>query len=75
VKKKKSASRRDDDMSEMAATQKRTGGSERALKILAKSVHRELRQSGYSRSDIVSFTNELLDLVTTELENGDETIS
>ena len=39
----------------------------RALKILAKSVHRELKSSGYSRSDIVSFTNELLDLVTSDL--------
>ncbi len=62
-------------MSEMTSTQKRTGGTERALKILAKSVHRELRASGYTRSDIVSFTNELLDLVTSELQDDGDAIS
>jgi len=46
----------------------------RALKILAKSVYRELKSSGYTRSDIVAFTTELLDLVTSELkqENGND---
>jgi hypothetical protein len=45
---------------------------QRALEILAKSVYRELKSAGYSHSDIVSFTNELLDLVSTEIrENGE----
>ncbi|MEM9194606.1 MAG: hypothetical protein AAGF12_35840 [Myxococcota bacterium] len=44
----------------------------RALKILAKSVYRELKASGYDRTDIVGFTNELLDLVTGEFRNDRE---
>jgi hypothetical protein len=55
-------------MSQMPETrQSNTPATARALKILAKSVHRELKSSGYTRSDIVSFTNELLDLVTTDI--------
>jgi len=46
-------------------------GDDRALRILAKSVYRELKSSGHSRSDIVGFTNALLELVTTELKDGD----
>ena len=42
---------------------------QRALRILAKSVYRELKASGYERSDIVGFTSELLDLVTTDLRD------
>ena len=47
-------------------------GDARPLRILAKSVYRELRASGHSRTDIVGFTNALLELVTTDLrdENG-----
>ena len=43
-------------------------GDSRALRILAKSVYRDLKSSGYSRSDIVHFTNALLELVTTEIK-------
>ncbi|MEO0325210.1 MAG: hypothetical protein AAF447_19785 [Myxococcota bacterium] len=43
-------------------------GDERALRILAKSVYRELKTSGHSRSDIVGFTSALLELVTTEIK-------
>ena len=39
------------------------------MKILAKSVYRELKAAGYSRADIVRFTNELLDYVTEEIRN------
>jgi hypothetical protein len=45
-------------------------GDGRALRILAKSVYRELRSSGHSRSDIVGFTNALLELVTTDIRDG-----
>lgn len=43
---------------------------QRALKILAKSVYRELKASGYARSDMVGFANELLDLVTSEIRES-----
>jgi hypothetical protein len=39
----------------------------RAVKILAKSIYRELKASGYSRSDMMGFTNALLELVTSEI--------
>ncbi|MGB5311590.1 MAG: hypothetical protein WBN38_05925 [Polyangiales bacterium] len=44
----------------------------RGVRILAKSVYRELRNSGHSRSDIVAFTNAVLELVTTELRDAQE---
>ncbi len=43
----------------------------RALKILAKSIYKELRHNGYTRSEIVAFSTELLGLVTSEIK-GDE---
>jgi hypothetical protein len=42
----------------------------RTMKILAKSVYRELRSGGHTQSDIVGFTNALLELVTTEMRDG-----
>jgi hypothetical protein len=39
----------------------------RALRILAKSVFRELKTSGYGRSDIVAFATEMLSLVSSDL--------
>ncbi|MAQ17702.1 MAG: hypothetical protein CMN30_23265 [Sandaracinus sp.] len=48
-------------------------GDDRALRILAKSVFRELKSSGHSRSDIVGFTNALLELVTTDYNKDGET--
>ena len=39
----------------------------RALRILAKSVFRELKTSGHSRSDIVAFATEMLSLVSSDL--------
>lgn len=41
----------------------------RALRILAKSVFRELKSSGYSRSEILSFATEMLSLVSTDLRD------
>ena len=41
----------------------------RALRILAKSVFRELKSSGYNRSEILSFATEMLSLVTTDLRD------
>lgn len=47
-------------------------GDNRGVRIIAKSVYRELRNSGHSRSDIVAFTNAVLELVTTELRDAQE---
>lgn len=46
--------------------------ADRSLRILAKSVYRELKANGHSRSDIVGFTSTLLELVTTDLKDGHE---
>ena len=53
---------------ESARPSQSPAGDNRALRILAKSVFRELRSSGHSRSDIVGFTNALLELVTTDIK-------
>lgn len=46
----------------------------RAVKILAKSIYKELRQNGYTRSEIVAFSTELLGLVTTEIKSSDDSV-
>ncbi len=47
-----------------------TGGSRdpRALAILAKTIYRELRSSGYAEKDVISLAGELLGVVTTEVK-------
>ncbi|HJL19651.1 MAG TPA: hypothetical protein RMH99_28570 [Sandaracinaceae bacterium LLY-WYZ-13_1] len=45
----------------------------RALRILAKSVFRELKTTGYSRSDIVAFATEMLSLVSSDIREQSET--
>jgi hypothetical protein len=50
---------------ESAAT---TTNRERALKILSKSIYRELRQNGYEPKQIVALATELITLVTTDIK-------
>ena len=40
---------------------------ERALKILSKSLYRELRQNGYEPKQIVALATEILGLVTSDM--------
>lgn len=48
----------------------------RALRILAKSVFRELKSSGYSRSDILAFATEMLSLVSSDIrDTNDEAVA
>ncbi|NLE49429.1 MAG: hypothetical protein GX614_13605 [Sandaracinaceae bacterium] len=42
----------------------------RALRIMAKSLYREMRSAGHSRGDIVLFTSALLELMTDEEEGA-----
>lgn len=39
------------------------------MDALAYSIYRELYKAGYSRYDVISFANEILELVTTELRD------
>jgi hypothetical protein len=41
---------------------------ERALKILSKSLYRDLRQNGYEPKQIVAVASELIGLVTSDIE-------
>jgi hypothetical protein len=47
----------------------------RALRILAKSVFRELKSSGYKRAEILAFATEMLSLVSTELQGGEADVA
>ncbi len=40
----------------------------RALAILARSIYRELRASGYAEKDVLALAGELLDVVAGEVE-------
>lgn len=45
----------------------------RAVRILAKSIYRELRASGFSEHDVLGLAGELLSLVTTDVKSqGDD---
>jgi hypothetical protein len=58
-------------MSQALATQPATDTApnrERALKILSKSIYKELRQNGYEPKQIVALATELISLVTTDIK-------
>jgi hypothetical protein len=40
----------------------------RAVRILAKSIYRELRATGFSERDVMALTGELLALLTTDVK-------
>jgi hypothetical protein len=42
---------------------------EKALKILSKSIYRELRQNGYEPKQIVALATELISLVTSDIKD------
>jgi len=44
------------------------GEREKAIKILAKSIYRELRQSGYETREIVALSSDLIGLITTDIK-------
>ncbi len=40
----------------------------RAVAILAKTIYRELRSSGYSEKDVMALAGELLGMITTDIQ-------
>ncbi len=44
------------------------GEREKAIKILAKSIYRQLRTSGYDTREIVALSSELIGLITTDIK-------
>ncbi len=53
--------------SEIAATP--VINRERALKILSKSLYRDLRENGYEPKQIVALASELIEQVTTDIKD------
>ncbi len=49
--------------------------SPRAIKILAKSIFRELKSSGYNRHEVLAFATEMLGLVRTDLHGDDNVVA
>jgi len=43
---------------------------DRPVKILARSIYRELRSNGYQPQEIVALSSELLGLLTSEMKGG-----
>jgi hypothetical protein len=43
-------------------------GDQRALKIMAKSLYRDLRTGGYNEKDVLCLAGELLSLISSEVE-------
>ncbi len=50
--------------------QAHVGERDRAVKILAKSIFRELQMNGYEKKQIVALSSELLGLVTSSIQPG-----
>jgi len=48
---------------------------DRSLKIIAKSLFRELKENGYDNRQIVNLSTELLSLVTTELRDTNQGVT
>jgi hypothetical protein len=49
-----------------------SGGGERAVRILAKTLFRQLRESGFDNRDILSLSTELVGLITSDLRPSEE---
>lgn len=45
---------------------------ERALKILSRSIYKDLRQNGYHPGQIVALASEIISLVTLDLKDDDK---
>ncbi len=63
-------------MAQLAARETATPGAllrspEKSVKILAKSLYRELRSNGYDDRQIVALSTELISLLTTEIKEED----
>ncbi len=62
----------------MASLINRTGptrSNDKSLKIIAKSIFRELKENGYDCRQIVSLSTELIGLVTSDLKSAEPNIS
>jgi len=63
-----SCSFRHDDQPPLQATVAPHPNREKALKILSKSIYKELRQNGYEPRQIVALASEIISLVTSDIK-------
>ena len=56
-----------------AATPTKQAVGDRAVRVLASSIYRQLQDEGYEARDIISVSSQLIDLVTHELGGCDTT--
>jgi hypothetical protein len=56
------------DTSEAPAAVSAMPNREKALKILSKSIYKEMRQNGYEPKQIVALATELISLVTSDIK-------
>jgi hypothetical protein len=64
------------DMREQNETQRAAAtGDERALRIMAKSVYRDLKAAGHSRTEVIAFAGSLIALVTDEMRGETDSAS
>ncbi|MFO0757790.1 MAG: hypothetical protein U0359_14945 [Byssovorax sp.] len=64
-----SVDQRSNDAVSAARTLGQTPHDPRALRILAKTIYRELRQSGLAEQEVMAVAGELLSLVTVEVKD------
>ncbi len=57
------------------ATDASPGANGRAVRILAKTLFRQLKDTGYSNRDILSLSTELVSLITTDLRPSDDDVT
>lgn len=62
-------------MREQNETLRASSGDERALRIMAKSVYRDLKAAGHTRTEVIAFASSLIALVTDEMRGENESAS
>jgi hypothetical protein len=60
------------DVTEQHEAPQTAQAKDRALRILAKSIYKELRQSNYEPREIVTLSTELLSLITADIRPDSE---
>lgn len=58
------------ELSQVTTKSTDSESSQKALRVLAKSVFKELKRNGYERSEMVAFASELLELVTDDVRDS-----
>jgi hypothetical protein len=55
----------------IATSADKTNVTQKAVKILASSIYRQMQDEGFQPRDIISVSSQLIDMLTTELQKED----